>query len=82
MGHCMLNFMDAYSGYNQICMNFDDEEKTSFIPDRGLYYYMAMPLGLKNEGAIYQWLVNHMFKEQIEQSMEVRRQLACEEQGP
>lgn len=33
-------------------MNSDNEEKTSFITDRGLY--SAMPFGLKNVEAIYQ----------------------------
>lgn len=37
--HKMLSFIDAYSGYNQIWMNPDNEEKTSFIIDRGLYCY-------------------------------------------
>ncbi|PON38131.1 hypothetical protein PanWU01x14_315010 [Parasponia andersonii] len=36
VGHKFLSFMDAYSGYNQICMCLDDEEKTSFITDQGL----------------------------------------------
>lgn len=30
-GHKLLSFMDAFSGYNQILMNEDDQEKTSFI---------------------------------------------------
>lgn len=63
MGHCMLSFMDTYSRYNQICMNPDGEKKTSFIMDKGLHCYMGMPFGLKNVGATYQRLVNHMFKE-------------------
>lgn len=29
-GHQLLNFMDAYSGYNHICMSLANEEKTSF----------------------------------------------------
>ncbi|KAI5338870.1 hypothetical protein L3X38_018142 [Prunus dulcis] len=31
----LLNFMDAYSGYNQIMMYDDDKAKTSFIIERG-----------------------------------------------
>ncbi|KAF5445094.1 hypothetical protein F2P56_034172 [Juglans regia] len=62
-GHRMLSFMDAYSGYNQIRMHVSNEEKNSFITDRGLYCYRVMPFGLKNAGATYQRLVNRMFKE-------------------
>ncbi|XP_057976065.1 uncharacterized protein LOC131163485 [Malania oleifera] len=53
-GHELLSFMDVYLGYNQIPMHLGDEEKTSFITKRGLYYYKMMPLGLKNARAIYQ----------------------------
>jgi len=28
---CLLSFLDAYSGYNQIRMHPQDEEKTNFI---------------------------------------------------
>ena len=63
--------MDAYSGYNQIPMYEPDEEHTSFITDRGLYCYKAMPFGLKNVGVNYQRLVKGMFKELIGKSIEV-----------
>jgi hypothetical protein len=59
--HELLSFMDAFSGYNQIHMHELDEEKMSFITDRGLYCYRMMPFGLKNAGATYQRLVNKMF---------------------
>ena len=36
-GHKLLSFMDAFSGYNQILMDEDDQEKTSFITSQGLY---------------------------------------------
>lgn len=62
--HELLSFMDAFSGYNQTKMYEEDQEKTSFITDRGLYCYKVMPFGLKNAGATYQRLVNAMFKEQ------------------
>lgn len=30
-GHELLSFMDVFSGYNQIKMNLDDQDKTLFI---------------------------------------------------
>ena len=62
-GHQLLNFMDAYSGYNQIPMHVPHQERTSFIVDRSLYCYKVKPFGLKNAGVTYQRLVNMMFKE-------------------
>ncbi|XP_022846390.1 uncharacterized protein LOC111369139 [Olea europaea var. sylvestris] len=70
-GHKLLSFMDAYFEYNQIPMYGADQEHTSFVTDRGLYYYRVMPFGFKNAGATYQRLVNSMFSQQIEKIMEV-----------
>ena len=69
-GHDLLSFMDSFSGYNQIMIDADDQEKTSFITDKGIYCYRAMPFGLKNAGATYQRLVNRMFKQQLGHTME------------
>ena len=52
-------------------MHKDDQEKTSFITDRGTYCYKVMPFGLKNAGATYQRTVNEMFKEQLGRTVEV-----------
>ena len=60
-GHELLSFMDAFFGYNQISMDPDDQEKTSFVTGQGTYCYRVMPFGLKNAGATYQRLVNRMF---------------------
>ena len=70
-GHELLSFMDAYSGYNQILMHPNDQEKTAFITNRGLFCYKVMPFGLKNAGATYQRMVNKMFSQQIGKTMEV-----------
>ncbi|KAI3696981.1 hypothetical protein L6452_29656 [Arctium lappa] len=70
-GHELLTFMDAYSGYNQILMHSDDQEKTAFMTDKGIYCYKVMPFGLKNAGSTYQRLVNMMFKEHLGDTMEV-----------
>jgi hypothetical protein len=53
-----LSFLDAYSGYNQIPMNPDDQDKTSFITDLKLFCYNVMPFGLKNVGATYQRMMD------------------------
>ena len=70
-GHRLLSFMDAFSGYNQIKMDKEDQEKTSSITSQGLFCYKVMSFGLKNAGATYQRLVNHMFHPQIGQNVEV-----------
>ena len=62
VGHQLLSFMDAFLGYNRIFMDEADQEKTFFITSQGLFCYKVMPFGLKNAGAIYQRLVNHMFR--------------------
>ena len=69
--HELLSFMDAYSGYNQILMHPDDQEKTAFVTERGTFCYKVMPFGLKNAGATYQRLVNMMFAKMLGSTMEV-----------
>ena len=50
VGHKLLTFMDAFSGYNQIQMLEEDQEKMAFITSQGLYCYRVMPFELKNVG--------------------------------
>ncbi|CAL8162157.1 unnamed protein product [Prunus armeniaca] len=52
-------------------MHPEDLAHTSFIMDRGLYYYKVMPFRLKNAGATYQRLVNSLFAPLIGNTMEV-----------
>ena len=49
-----LCFLDAYSGYNQIRMKEEDQQKTAFTMPFGVFCYNTMPFGLKNAGATYQ----------------------------
>ena len=69
-GFRLMSFMDAFSGYNQIRMAPEDEEKTAFITDRGTYCYKVMPFGLKNVEATYHRMVNKVFANQIGRNME------------
>ena len=71
IGHELLSFMDAFSGYNQILMHLDDQEKIFFVTEMGIFCYKVMPFVLKNASATYQGLVNKMFVDHLEKTMEV-----------
>ncbi|GJY31038.1 reverse transcriptase domain-containing protein [Tanacetum coccineum] len=58
-------FLDEYKGYHQIQMAEEDEEKTAFITNQGIFCYTKMPFGLRNVGATYQQLVDKTFHRQI-----------------
>ena len=53
VGHKLLSFLKAYSGYNQIPMNPPDEPKTAFITLYDMYCCKVMSFGLKNVEATY-----------------------------
>lgn len=53
-GWALLCFLDCYSGYHQITIKEEDQEKTAFITLFCPYCYKSMAFGLKNAGATYQ----------------------------
>jgi hypothetical protein len=58
-GCARLSILDAYSGYNQIKLKKEDEEKTAFITPYDVFCYQVMPFGLKNAGATYQRMMQN-----------------------
>ena len=52
-------------------MHPDNQDKTTFITEKGIFYYKVMLFGLKNVGSTYQRLVNKMFADQLDNTMEV-----------
>jgi hypothetical protein len=51
MASCeLLSFLGTYSGYHQISLDIDDEEKTIFITSFGILCYTKMAFRLKNGG--------------------------------
>ena len=66
-----LCFLDAYSGYHQIMLAKEDQEKTSFITPFGTFCYTSMSFGLKNAGATYQKCMQSCLKSQIGRNVHV-----------
>jgi hypothetical protein len=66
----LLCFLDCYSGYHQIAIKEEDQEKTAFITPFGAYYYMTMLFGLKNAGTTYQRAIQACFKRQLNKNVE------------
>ena len=71
VGHKIMSFLDAYSGYNQISMHPRDKEKRVFMTADANYYYEVISFGLKNAGATYQRLMDKIFKGRIGRVVEV-----------
>jgi hypothetical protein len=68
-GFDLLFFLDCYSGYHQITIKEEDQEKTAFITPFGAYCYTTMSFGLKNVGATYQRAIQACFKKQLNKNV-------------
>jgi hypothetical protein len=66
----LLSFLDAYSGYHQISLAIDDEEKTTFIAPFRIFCYTKMAFRLKNGGTTYQKCVHTILESQIRRNVE------------
>jgi hypothetical protein len=47
-------FLDGYSGYNQVLVGPEDQEKTNFTCPFEMFTYCHMPFGLCNAPATFQ----------------------------
>ena len=64
-------FLDGYSGYFQIEIAAEDQEKTTFTCPFGTYAYRRMPFGLCNAPATFQRCMLSIFSDLVERIMEV-----------
>eukprot|EP00253_Pinus_taeda_P019320 PITA_19320 len=53
-GAKVMSFLDGFSGFNQIVVHPDDQEKTAFTTSWGTFMYAKMPFGLMNAEATFQ----------------------------
>ncbi|KAG9458335.1 hypothetical protein H6P81_002843 [Aristolochia fimbriata] len=69
-GYDVLAFMDASSDYNQIRMDPKDEELTALRTPKGIFWYKVMRFSLKEAGATYQRVMQHIFDDFLHKRVE------------
>ncbi|MCH92616.1 hypothetical protein A2U01_0013556 [Trifolium medium] len=69
-GQAYYCFLDGYSGYNQIVVDPEDQEKTAFTCPFGVFAYRKMPFGLCNAPATFQRCMLSIFADMMEDTIE------------
>ncbi|GJU46703.1 reverse transcriptase domain-containing protein [Tanacetum coccineum] len=78
-GNKYFCFLDGFSGYFQIPIDPNDQEKTTFTCPFGTYAYRRMPFGLCNAPATFQRCMLAIFHDMIEESVEEKCQFMVKE---
>ena len=69
--HTHFCFLDGYSGFSQIPVSKEDQEKTTFTCSFGTFAYRRMPFGLCNAPATFQRCMTAIFSDFCEKIVEV-----------
>ncbi|RVW77412.1 Retrovirus-related Pol polyprotein from transposon 297 [Vitis vinifera] len=72
-GHPFYCFLDGYSGYFQIEIDVEDQEKTTFTCPLGTYAYRRMPFGLCNAPTTFQRCMLSIFSDMMYEKMHRER---------
>jgi hypothetical protein len=70
-GHQRYNFLDGFSGYNQVFIRMSDQLKTTFTTEWGTFAFNQMPFGLCNAPGTFQRLMMDIFKDFLRHFLEV-----------
>ena len=70
-GHAHYCFLDGYSGYNQIAIALEDQEKITFTCPYGAFAYRRMLFGLCNAPATFYRCMMAIFHDMVERFIEV-----------
>jgi hypothetical protein len=65
----MLSLLDMFSGYHQIRVRKEDEEKTSFINPFGTFCFVRMQEGLKNAGCTFSRMIAIVLHPQLRRNI-------------
>ena len=69
--HTHFCSLDGYSGFSQIAVSKEDQEKTPFTCPFGTFSYRRMPFGLCNAPATFQRCMTAIFSDFYEKIVEV-----------
>ena len=64
-------FLYGYSGYNQISIAPEDQQKTTFTCPYGIFAFKRMPFGLCNAPTTFQRCMMSIFSDMVENTIEV-----------
>jgi len=70
-GHEFYCFLDDYSGYNQIEITLEDQEKTTFTCPFSTFAYRRMSFGLCNALATFQRCMLSIFSDMVKRFLEI-----------
>jgi hypothetical protein len=65
----MLSLLDMFSGYHQIRVRKEDQEKTSFITPFGTFCFVRTPEGLKNAGCTFSRMIAIVLHPQLRRNI-------------
>eukprot|EP00253_Pinus_taeda_P026975 PITA_26975 len=65
VGASRISLLDGFSGFNQILVHPDDQEKTTFTMPWETFKYVKIPFGLKNARATFQQAMDIAFAQEI-----------------
>ena len=71
VGHDYYCFLDGYSGYNQIAIAPEDQDKTTFTCPYGTFAFRRMPFGLCNAPGTFQRCMMEIFSDMVERTIKV-----------
>ena len=66
VGHEYYYFLDGYSGYNQIDIALEDQEKTTFTCPYGTFAFRRMPFEMCNALGTFQCYMTAIFSDMVE----------------